>query len=227
MPGFARVWPAWAPVGRPASRPRHLSDSRLASQLINLSPPTPVGAPEQGSHAHKRASTGSASGAAHSADADQQPERAGRTNQLEEASRQRGRIAGYLASKLSNLTGLSGQPGSATARSSSSAPPSPLNRARNQGAPSGGRWLNARANNQQRPSQVEPSRDHAGCDFMLVLEQAAKPGAAQSAAALVVHLVAPNTQEKAAWLSDISQVSRQVPVRVDPIMAIIGLLGAD
>ena len=80
------------------------------------------------------------------------------------------------------------------------------------------------------------SRDYNGCDFILILESSSSGGsgvnlnsasgapeanqqasgcggggggqlAASLSSALIIHLVAPNLQEKAAWMSDISQVS--------------------
>lgn len=174
-------------------------------------------------------------------------------------SSSRGRIAGYLATKLSNLTNLAGgsnnnSSGGATGISqSSSAPPSPLYKRASNSAHTTSQQLaqTRKRSNQSAGGQVDrslfylPNKDYGGCDFILILEcpslssvSASHLGGSSSGAAassgllgssqggaggqsaskgqgdylhsgnpLVIHLVAPNLEEKAAWMSDISQVS--------------------
>lgn len=150
-----------------------------------------VGALNQSSGVAKRASTSSVP-------TKPEPEATPVLQERRARPSERSRIAGYLASKLSNLTGLSGNQTQAT-KGSSSAPPSPLNRP---GTSSSGRKSNSRSNN-YRLAPV----DYAGCDFILLLDKPANGQASSSTLPMLVHLVAPNMQEKAAWLSDISQVS--------------------
>jgi len=148
----------------------------------------------------------------------------------------RGRIAGYLATKLSNLTSLASGGGGAISVliqqnhfGSSSAPPSPLTK-RDQAHTS---WQGSmQTKRPNRRSSVRQSallgdcnhfyltKDFGGCDFVLLVESTSKSGnqanssggqgthtSTTSSSSLVIHLVAPNLQEKAAWMSDISQVS--------------------
>lgn len=151
----------------------------------------------------------------------------GESGELGEAKAQpgtsRSRIAGYLATKLSTLTNLGAQqPGTPTQQAqgpplSASAPPSPLNK--RQRRPTGGGPAAAAASSRfglfgdQSPLYL--AKDYAGCDFVLLLESTSNSGSSGSGSApqpsaaspLLIHLVAPNLQEKAAWMSDISQVS--------------------
>lgn len=114
----------------------------------------------------------------------------------------RGRIAGYLATKLSNLANLGGQQHQQQqAGGCSSAPPSPLHKTRNASQQLFGQWRRAGS-----PSCVSLSREFSGCDFILLLDSAGQ----SHNSPLVIHLVAPNLQEKAAWMSDISQVSFKI-----------------
>lgn len=185
----------------------------------------------------------------------------------------RGRIAGYLATKLSNLTNLAGGAGnlSQQQQQSSSAPPSPLCK-RSAGSQPSAKKRNSshyssgpastcpaaaggpESGHHSRFPFYLPNKDYGGCDFILILEapfhhqknstasanhalastssgSATAGSSPMSSAAnattfghqssskdsasagqqlnstLIIHLVAPNLQEKAAWMSDISQVS--------------------
>lgn len=167
----------------------------------------------------------------------------------------RRRLAGYLATKLSNLTNLASGGGSqlqvSGGASSSSAPTSPLtkrsgmNQLQQHGGATKDRRLNSgsvsglvknTASNQQHyyyyfgQSPFYPAKDYGGCDFILLIEATSNlsgsnasqtntntnslsggggsgAGSGNSGHPIAVHLVAPNLQEKAAWMSDISQVS--------------------
>lgn len=206
------------------------------------------------------------------------------TNTGADRSFSRSRFAGYLASKFSNLTNLTGSGANTNGlnqpthpqSSSSSEPPSPLNKRQikgsssqtptnsyfghypsncfasvtNSGSAATGstkRPSNNAAPTNKRNSNETPlfqvTKDYAGCDFILFLESTSKLNLAQSSSTaghvaggstsasgsgvgvsgggtganqlnhsannnpLIIHLVAPNLQEKAAWMSDISQVS--------------------
>lgn len=156
-----------------------------------------------------------------------------------QTSSSRKRIAGYLVTKLSNLTSLAASSSASQAAwcgqlntsSSMSAPASPLNKTRQ---PSPRANLSSVLDSNQL---ANCGRDYSGCDFLLLIDVSAKTitGAGQSTGSgnnqasssscpslsnsnltgqsgnnsslLVIHLVAPNLQEKAAWMSDISQVS--------------------